>query len=116
MSAGRGVSPMKVLRWIVGIPIGVFIVVFAVANRHDVTVRFDPLPFAAEWPLYGVAFAGLVLGFVGGVAAAWLGGHRARRDARANKRKAATLERDLARRDAAPETSRGALTTTVEPV
>ncbi len=116
MSAGRGVSPMKLLRWIVGIPIGVFIVVFAVANRHDVTVRFDPLPFAPDLPLYGVAFAGLVLGFVGGVTAAWLGGHRTRRDARANKRKAATLERDLARRDAAPETRGGALTTTVEPV
>ncbi len=107
---------MKVLRWIVGIPIGVFVVVFAVVNRHDVTVRFDPLPFAAEWPLYGIAFAGLVLGFVGGVATAWLGAHRTRRDARANKRKAATLERDLARRDAAPETRGGALTTTVEPV
>ena len=116
MSAGRGVSPMKLLRWMVGIPIGVCIVVFAVANRHYVTVRFDPLPFAPEWPLYGIVFAGLVLGFVGGVTVAWLGGHRTRRDARANKRKAAVLERDLARRDAAPEPREGALTTTAEPV
>lgn len=116
MSADRGVSPMKVLRWIVGVPIGVFIVVFAVANRHDVAVRFDPLPFSPDLPLYSIAFAGLALGFVGGVMAAWLGGHRTRRDARANKRKAATLERDLARRDAEPETRTGALTRTVEPV
>ena len=116
MSGGRGVSTMRLLRWIAGIPIGVFVVVFAVANRHDVTVRFDPLPFTPDWPLYGVAFAGLALGFVGGVTVAWLGGHRIRREARANKRKAATLERDLAHRDAAPETRTGALTTTVEPV
>ena len=46
---------MKLVRWIVGVPVGVFFVGFAVANRGDVTVSFDPLPFAPDLPLYAVA-------------------------------------------------------------
>ena len=107
---------MRLIRWLIGLPIGVFIVIFAVANRHAVTVRFDPLPFAPDWPLYAVAFGGLALGFVGGAAAAWLGGHRTRRDARANKVRAQSLARDLARRESEPETRPARLTTTVESV
>ena len=116
MSARRDVSQMKLVRWIVGVPVGVFFVGFAVANRGDVTVSFDPLPFAPDLPLYAVAFAGLALGFVVGAAAAWLGGRRTRRDARASRRKAVTLERDLARRDAGPDDRARTLTTTAEPV
>jgi uncharacterized integral membrane protein len=67
----------KIVAAIVLVPLAVIIVAFAVANRHEVTVSFDP--FAAGDPatsvktwLFLVAMLPLIAGVVIGGVAVWL--------------------------------------------
>src|ERR1700753_1289666 len=69
------------------IPLGVIFVVFAVANRHLVTVSFDPFnsanpSVAVRLPLFVVIIAMGMLGVVAGSSATWFRPHRLRRAAR----------------------------------
>ena len=67
----------RILKLIIMIPAAAVLVALAVANRHPVTVSFDPFdPFdsdlAVAAPLYLVGFAVLIAGVVLGGVAAWL--------------------------------------------
>jgi uncharacterized integral membrane protein len=91
----------KFLNAVVLIPLGVILVVFAVANRHMVTVSFDPfnsddpaLGFAL--PLFVVIIAVAVLGVVAGGSATWFGQRRWRRAARQHEADARALRAQLA--------------------
>jgi uncharacterized integral membrane protein len=63
----------RLLAWIVLIPLSVVIILFAVANRGDVTVSFDPFArevpaFALTMPLFALIFGAVILGvLVGGI-------------------------------------------------
>jgi len=72
----------RLIGWIVGLPLAVVVIAFAVANRGPVVVSLDPLPFVVEAPLFAVVFAGLVAGMVIGALLAWLGGFKKGRRAR----------------------------------
>jgi hypothetical protein len=66
-----------VLKSIVMVPAAAVLVALAVANRHLVTVSFDPFDpsdsdLAVAMPLYLVGFAVLIAGVVLGGTAAWL--------------------------------------------
>ncbi len=59
----------RLLNWFILLPLAIFIVLFAVANRTSVTVSFDPFPsetpaLAFTVPLFIVVFAGLIVGVV----------------------------------------------------
>jgi uncharacterized integral membrane protein len=59
------------------IPLGVIFIVFAVANRHQVTVSFDPFSstdpsVGITLPLFVVIIAVAILGVVAGGMATWL--------------------------------------------
>jgi uncharacterized integral membrane protein len=91
----------KFLSAVVLIPLGVILVVFAVANRHMVTVSFDPfnsddpaLGFAL--PLFVVIIAVAILGVVAGGSATWFGQRRWRRAARQHEADARALRAQLA--------------------
>lgn len=78
---------MRVIGWIVGLPVAVLVLMFAVANRGPVTVSLDPFDTAAptafvELPLFLILFATLFLGVLVGGAAVWFGQGRHRRAAR----------------------------------
>jgi uncharacterized integral membrane protein len=85
------------------IPLGVIFVVFAVANRHQVTVSFDPFnstdpSVAITRPLFVVIIAVAILGVVAGGLATWVGQRHWRRAARqheADARQARTQLADL---------------------
>jgi uncharacterized integral membrane protein len=69
------------------IPLGVIFVVFAVANRHDVTVSFDPFnshdsALSLTLPLFVVIIGVAILGVAAGGSATWFGQRRWRRAAR----------------------------------
>ncbi|MBU6456953.1 MAG: DUF1049 domain-containing protein [Bradyrhizobium sp.] len=69
------------------ISLGVIFVVFAVANRHLVTVSFDPFnsvdpSLKVTSPLFLVIIATTAIGVVAGGTASWLGQRRWRRAAR----------------------------------
>jgi uncharacterized integral membrane protein len=76
------------LRWslsaMVTIPAATAMVAFAVANRHDVTVSFDPFDptdstYSSRLPLYLFGFAVLLAGVLLGGFATWLRQARWRR-------------------------------------
>ena len=91
----------KFLNAIVWIPLAVIFVVFAVANRHLVTVSFDPFnsndpALGVTLPLFVVIIAVAILGVVAGGSAAWFGQRRWRRAARQHEADARELRTQLA--------------------
>ncbi len=63
----------RLLAWIILVPLSIAIVLFAVANRADVVVSFDPFShaspaFAVTVPLFAVIFCAVIVGvLVGGI-------------------------------------------------
>ena len=86
---------MKLLFWLFVIVVAAVLADFAVTNRTSVTLGLWPLPFVVELPLYLAILGGLLVGFLGGAAAAWLTGGRRRRETRRRGRRIAALEREL---------------------
>jgi uncharacterized integral membrane protein len=77
----------KFLTGVVLIPLGLIFVVFAVANRHWVTVSFDPFnstdpSVAVTLPLFVVIIVVAILGVVAGGTATWFRQRHWRRAAR----------------------------------
>lgn len=75
-------------------PLGLLMVILAVANRHKVTFSFDPLggndpALSVEAPLFLLLFAFLILGTIAGGVAAWINQAKWRRTARAKRGEAA---------------------------
>jgi uncharacterized integral membrane protein len=94
------------------IPLGLIFIVFAVANRHLVTVSFDPFnssdPSAGvTLPLFVVIIAVAILGVVAGGCATWFRQRHWRRAARQHEADARQARAQLADLRAAAVTSRG---------
>ena len=87
---------MRLLFWIFVTLVATLLALFAVTNRAAVSLGLWPLPFVLELPLYLAIVAALLIGFVTGALAAWIGGRRRRREGRQRGRRIAALERELA--------------------
>ena len=87
---------MHRLRPFLTIPIGLIIIVLAVANRHDVAVHLFPLPWDIEAPLYALLILMFALGVVAGGLAMWTGRIKRQRKKRV---KAALKESQQAKTD-----------------
>jgi uncharacterized integral membrane protein len=90
----------KFLNAAVLIPLGVILVVFAVANRHFVRVSFDPFnsndaALGFDVPLFVLIVAVAILGVVVGGLATWFGQRRWRRAARQHEADARKLRAQL---------------------
>lgn len=91
----------KFLTALVVIPLGIFFVIFAVANRHLVTVSFDPFnsttpTIAVTMPLFVVIIAVAMLGVLAGGMATWFRQGRFRRAARQHEAEARQAQNQLA--------------------
>jgi uncharacterized integral membrane protein len=87
---------MRIVYWL-GIPVAAAICgTFAISNRDPVSLALWPLPFVVGLPLYLLAFAALLTGFVVGAIAVWIGGRHRRRRLRDCRRRITALERELA--------------------
>jgi uncharacterized integral membrane protein len=83
------------------IPLAVILVVFAVANRHMVTVSFDPFnshdpALSLDLPLFVVIIVVAIFGVVAGGAATWFRQRRWRRAARQHEADAREMRAQLA--------------------
>ncbi len=83
------------------IPLGLLFVVFAVANRHFVTVSFDPFntrdpSVGVTMPLFAVIIVVAILGVVAGGTATWLRQRHWRRAARQSEAEARQIRTQLA--------------------
>ncbi|MBV9461220.1 MAG: LapA family protein [Bradyrhizobium sp.] len=81
--------------------IGLIFVTFAVANRHFVTVSFDPFNSASpsisvSMPLFALIIVVAILGVIAGGCASWFGQRRWRRAARTHEADARTVRAQLA--------------------
>ncbi|MFT3988918.1 DUF1049 domain-containing protein [Aestuariivirga sp.] len=77
----------RIFNWVVGVPIALAAIAFAVANRQWISVSLDPfakdLPrLALNMPLWGLFFCGILLGIFVGWFAAWRGNGKWRRSTR----------------------------------
>ncbi len=95
----------KLVTALIVIPLAIVIIAFAVANRHDVTVSFDPFsasePAAVVMlPLFALVILLLIIGVVIGGVAAWLGQGGWRRAVRRLERDAHELRAKLAAHEA----------------
>ena len=100
---------MKLLFWILGIPLIVAIVAFATSNRVPVTLDLWPFPFAIEPPAYAAILGATLIGFLAGGAYAWISSAKKRRRACGGRRRTKFLEReneDLRQQLAAAEVRR----------
>jgi lipopolysaccharide assembly protein A len=94
---------MKLLWWIVLALVAVVLILFAISNRQTVSLSLWLLPGTAiELPLYLLVLGTLLVGFVAGELAAWVGGWRWRREARRSRDRIAMLERELEAERARP--------------
>lgn len=101
---------MKLLSWIISIPLLVIGVVFAVVNRQNVDVLVWPFGIELQAPLFLVILVALFLGFLIGGLLAWFSAQATRRrQKRRQNEQIRSLERqleDLRRgRDSAPVNS-----------
>jgi hypothetical protein len=85
---------VKIIIWT---PIAVVLLAFAFANRHIVTVYFDPFvegdiaAFAITAPLFLILILAMMIGILAGGAATWLAQGRYRKAARLNRAEAERL-------------------------
>jgi uncharacterized integral membrane protein len=91
----------KLLNTLVWVTLGLIFIVFAVANRHLVTVSLDPFnssdpSLGFTLPLFGVIIAFTMAGVLAGGSATWLRQRRWRRAARQQEAEARQLRAQLA--------------------
>ncbi|GLR91180.1 lipopolysaccharide assembly protein LapA domain-containing protein [Bradyrhizobium iriomotense] len=91
----------KFLTALIVIPLALLLVVFAAANRHFVTVSFDPFNSAdpelsRQVPLFLLLILVAVLGVLAGGCAVWFGQRHWRRAARRHEADARSVRAELA--------------------
>ncbi|HVI27851.1 LapA family protein [Hansschlegelia sp.] len=97
----------RFLAGLIGIPLALVIVLFAVANRQAVVVGFDPFSpdapvLSVTLPLFAVILISLMIGVLVGGVASWSRQGKWRREARRRRSEVSRLEneREAARREA----------------
>jgi uncharacterized integral membrane protein len=91
----------KIVNFAILLPLAVILVIFAVANRHWVTVSFDPFnsidpSLAIDLPLFIVIVLSAIFGVLAGGIATWVRQGRWRRAARQHEADAAAARAELA--------------------
>lgn len=82
---------MRIVAAVALAPVTVVIVLFAISNRSDLTLKLWPLPHEILVPVYALALGAAFVGFLIGATVAWIAGARNRRRAIA---RATTLATD----------------------
>lgn len=77
----------RIFSWIIGAPVAVLLVSFAVANRHWIDISFDPINKVDPWlmislPAYLLLFVGMFIGMIVGGVVVWARQGRWRKAAR----------------------------------
>ena len=89
---------MKFINSIIAGIVAVLVVLFAVSNRTGVLVEIWPFPWQLALPLYALILLAVLLGFIGGIIAAWMMGGEKRKEQRRLKKQVRALEQSLAER------------------
>ena len=90
----------RILRWIIGLPIALMVIIFAVANRQWTTLSLDPFSsespvLSISMPLWALFVFGVFIGIFVGWMACWIAQGRHRKLARERAREIASLQSEL---------------------
>ena len=83
---------MRLLSWIILLPVALAAVAFSVVNREPVALDLWPLPFTVETPVFLIVLISIFAGFVWGGMVAWVSAMRGRRGAIADRMAGADKE------------------------
>ena len=86
----------RILSLIVTAPITVLVVLFAVSNLDEITLRLRPFPFEMTIRIWALTLIVLFVGFVLGAIVTFIGDRKRRRDARQLAKRANELDQALA--------------------
>ena len=84
---------MRLLSWIILLPVALAVAAFSAVNRVPVALDLWPLPFTPERPVYEIVLFSVFAGFVWGGVVAWISAARGRR--RAIARRVAGTENEV---------------------
>lgn len=90
---------MAFLRWITGLIIAVCVTLFAVANRHNITLFLSPFHESFEFPLYLLVLGAMALSFLLGCLMVWFSVVSLTIEKRYHKKEIKELKSRLAERE-----------------
>ncbi len=90
----------RILRWIVGLPIAIVVIAFAVANRQWTRLSLDPFSsespiLSINMPLWALFIFGVFIGIIVGWIVSWFAHGKWRKLARERRAEIAKLQSDL---------------------
>lgn len=86
---------MRLILWLVVLPLAVYSAFFAVNNRGSLTLDFDPVPYSLDLPIFAGVLGAILIGLIVGGVAAWLRQGKWRRETRKLRRDVRGLEAEL---------------------
>jgi putative membrane protein len=86
---------VKLVHWLMTLPLAAVLIVFAVSNLDVVPVSFWPFAELGTERLGVIVLVALLAGFLAGEFVAWINGAGWRREARRRARRVEALEREL---------------------
>lgn len=90
------VFDMAIIRWVLSIIFAAIVVVFALHNRGDISIMWNPLSAQGyDVPLYLFGLICLLAGFLWGGFLVWMGGWTKRREVRRQAKAIRKLEGQL---------------------
>lgn len=85
------------MKWIIGVPLVILAIAFAVANGDTVSFTWSPIHDPINWPVYALVLFAMLIGFLIGSVMTWAGGHAQRKErrelAKSNKKLQAELDK-----------------------
>ncbi len=99
----------RILRWVLGLPVVILVVGFAVANRRWVDLSFNPITQdmpSIPMPLWLLFFIGIFVGALVGWVGAWIAQGKHRKAARDARSEVSKLQMELADLRKPPDESR----------
>jgi len=88
---------VRFVNTVIAVIVALAVILFAVSNREEVEITLWPLPFQANMGVYAVVLLAVLVGFLGGMAAAWLAAGSVRRERRRLRGQVRDLEQSLGR-------------------
>ena len=90
----------RVLRWIVGLPVAILVIAFAIANRQWTRLSLDPFSsespiLSINMPLWALFVFGVFIGILVGWTSCWLGQSKHRKLARERGREISLLQNEI---------------------